>query len=156
MGIKGRMHYPAGEKRIRRSTGGARLWLLLGVVLVLAAGLAGCKKDPRLSFIQGVWFYKDEHLKNFPGESAQVTNWEFDNGYFSVYSCCFTEVNFSGYYSATEREGDQLNLELFNLEGQNGSMALRKNDTATITVEIDPDSDTLMINGDGPYSRFSP
>ena len=44
------------------------------LLLCLSIVLVGCKKDPRVEFIQGVWYYKDAHLANIPSESAQVTD----------------------------------------------------------------------------------
>ena len=152
-----RMQHKLDENRLSQPRKATFGYILLGSILILLAlVLSGCKKDPRVTFIQGIWFYKDEHLKNFPGESAQVTNWEFDNGYFSMYSCCFTEVDFSGYYSVADREENQLTLDLFNLNGQRGSTPYRKTDTMSIIIKIDPEADTIMVNCDGPYNRLGP
>jgi hypothetical protein len=118
--------------------------------------VSGCKKDARVDFIQGGWYYKDAHLANIPGESAQVTSWEFDNYYFATDSCCFTETYFSGYYSISERNVNKLSLELCNMRGQMGGMNINKDDTFTIFVRIDPDTDTIMVSGDGPYTRVGP
>ena len=118
--------------------------------------LTGCKKDPRVTFIQGIWYYKDAHLANITGESAQVTNWEFNNGYFSIYTCCFVKANYSGYYSVVERDENKLILEMFNLQGQVGDLIFHKGDTIKTVLTIDTQSDTLEINGDGPYSRVTP
>jgi hypothetical protein len=118
--------------------------------------LAGCKKDPRVTFIQGIWYYKDAHLANFPGESAQVTNWEFDNGYFSIYTCCFYKASYSGYFSVVERAENKLTLEMFNLKGQAGDLIFHQDDTINAVLEIDTQADTLLINGDGPYARVAP
>ena len=72
--------------------------MLLALVMIMPLVVSGCKQDPRLQFIQGGWYYKDAHLANIPAESAQTTNWVFDNGYFSMDTCCFTEAYFSGKY----------------------------------------------------------
>lgn len=126
------------------------------LILCLSLALAGCKKDPKVSFIQGEWYYKDKHLANIPGESAQETKWYFDNGYFSMDSCCFVKANISGYYSISDRSENELTLDLFNLEGQQGGMALHRDDTAFAQIKIDFDTDTVMINSSGPYTRISP
>jgi hypothetical protein len=129
------------------------LWiLLLGISVILV----GCKKDPMLEFIQGVWYYKNAHLANTPAESAQVTNWVFENGYFSMDSCCFVKMNFSGYYSVTDKAENELTLEFFNLQGQYGGTVLYRDDTQSAVIKIDTEADTLMINNDGPYTRVGP
>lgn len=127
-------------------------------ILVIACSIivAGCKRDPRVMFIQGLWYYKDAHLANIPGESAQETNWEFRNGYFSIYTCCFYKASYSGFYSITEREENKLTLEMFNLRGQAGDIIFDKYDTLGAVLKIDPEGDTLLINGDGPYTRIAP
>jgi len=123
------------------------------IILVLVT--TGCKKDPRVEFIQGAWYYKDAHLANVPGESAQLTDWVFNNYYFTMNTCCFVEANYSGYYSISDREENELTLELFNLEGHMGGMAIHKDDTLSIVIKIDPENDTITISGDGPYTRVS-
>ena len=130
----------------------AILWMSM-IMLVLVT--TGCKKDPRVEFIQGAWYYKDAHLANLPGESAQLTDWVFNNYYFTMNTCCFVEANYSGYYSISDREENELTLELFNLEGHMGGMAIHKDDTLSIVIKIDPENDTITISGDGPYTRVS-
>ena len=128
------------------------LWTTLAIMALM---VSGCKKDPRVEFIQGSWYYKDAHLANIPAESAQVTSWEFDNYYFATDSCCFTEATFSGYYSITARDENKLTLDLYNMRGQMGGMNINNKDTYTIVITIDPDTDTIKISGDGPYTRVS-
>jgi hypothetical protein len=132
------------------------LLLLWGLIFLLSIALVGCKKDPKAAFIQGTWYYKNAHLANLPGESAQTTTWEFDNGYFSVASCCFTKAYFSGYYSITDRKEDKLFLELYQLKGQNGEIVLHKDDTLDLEISVDIDADSLKINSSGPFTRLSP
>jgi hypothetical protein len=129
------------------------LWITLLFIVLVASG---CKKDPRVEFIQGDWYYQDAHLANIPAESAQVTSWEFDNYYFSTDSCCFTESYFSGYYSITERDENKLTLELINMRGQMGGMNINNKDSFTIVITIDPETDTIKVSGDGPYTRVGP
>ena len=130
--------------------------ILCVILLRLSAALVGCKKDPKVEFIQGVWYYKDAHLANILAESAQVTNWVFDNGYFSVDSCCFVKMNFSGYYSVSDRTDSELTLELFNLQGLYGGTVLYRYDTMSGVIKIDTEADTIRINNDGPYTRIGP
>jgi hypothetical protein len=128
---------------------------LLTVMVMMVLAVSGCKKDPRLQFIQGEWYYKDAHLANIPAESAQTTNWVFDRGYISMDSCCFYEAHFSRKYYVSERKENQLNLELVNLSGLYGGTVLRFKDSMTIVIKIDTEADTLKISGDGPYTRIS-
>lgn len=130
--------------------------LCLGLILLAGLVLAGCKKDPRLEFIQGLWYSKNAHLANIPGERAQETNWEFDNGYFSSNTCCFAEAYYSGYYTVMEREENKLTLELHNMRGQVGDIILDKADVMSAVIKLDTEHDTIRINGDGPYTRVSP
>ncbi len=125
-------------------------------VIALPLLLAGCKKDPKVTFIQGGWYYKDAHLANIVGESAQEISWDFDNGYFSVGSCCFVKSYFSGYYVVTERAENKLVLELYNLQGQNGDIVLHRDDTLYAEIQIDTEKDSLIINSKGPYTRIKP
>ena len=129
---------------------------LLAIVLMLALVMSACTKDDRVKFIQGTWHYKDAHLANIPAEFAQVTDWVFDNYYFSMNTCCFYEANFSGNYTITESDENELILELFNMHGQYGGTILFKDDTLQIVIEIDPETDRIEISGDGPYTRISP
>ena len=130
--------------------------ILCVLLLWLSVALVGCKKNPKLEFIQGVWYYKDAHLANIPSESAQVTNWVFDNGFFSMDSCCFVKMNFSGYYSVADSTESELTLELFNLQGLYGGTVLYRNDTMSAVIKIDTEADTIRINNDGPYTRIGP
>ena len=132
------------------------VFLLCGLILIIPLILSGCKKDPKVVFIQGEWYYKDAHLANIPSESAQETSWIFDNGYFSVGSCCFVKSYFSGYYVVTERGDNKLTLELYNLEGQNGDIVLHRDDTAYADIKLDTENDTLIINSKGPFTRVGP
>ncbi len=129
----------------------------IGIILItLSLILAGCKKDPRVTFIQGYWYNKNAHLANIPAESAQVTNLDFDNGYFSIDSCCFTETYYTASYSIAKRDENEMTLELFNMQGQTAGMQLHRYDTQTLVIRIDQEADTISVNGDGPYIRVSP
>lgn len=144
-------------KMEKSSKGSSKTAVILCIpLLCLSAALVGCKKDPKVVFIQGVWYYKDAHLANIPAESAQVTNWVFEKGYFSMDSCCFYEAYYSGYYSVGDRADNELTLELFNLQGQLGDTVLYRNDTMSTVIKIDTEADTLEINNDGPFTRVGP
>jgi hypothetical protein len=124
-------------------------------MLTIGSAVSAHKKDDWVEFIQGAWTYKDAHLANIPAESALVTDWEFDNDYFGMDTCCFYEANFSGNYTSIDRDENELTLELFMMQGQYGGAILYKDDTMQIVISIDPDTDRINISGDGPYSRLS-
>ena len=126
------------------------------MILLSAILLTGCKKDPKVTFIQGEWYYKDAHLANIPNESAEETSWLFDNGYFSVVGCCFVKSYITGYYVVTARGEQTLTLELYNLDGQNGDIVLHRDDTMYADIQVNEDADTLTINSDGPFTRVNP
>ena len=150
------MKYCINREHSHRSQGQAHSRaLLLSMMVILTLLASGCKKDPRVEFIQGEWYYKDAHLANIPSESAQTTNWVFDHGYFSMDSCCFVESYFSGNYYISARQENKLTLELINLKGQNGDTVLFKDDAMTIVISIDPEADTIKVGKDGPYARIS-
>jgi hypothetical protein len=130
--------------------------LLCLLMLLLAMALTGCKKDPNVEFIQGLWYYKDAHLANIPAESAQTTNWEFYNWTFTLDTCCFYEAYYSGYYRILESKDNKLTLELYHLQGTIGGTVLHRDDPMTIVIKIDPEADTIRITGDGPYTRVGP
>jgi hypothetical protein len=145
------------EVRIDQPRENAQSRILIWVfILLIAMMISGCKKDPQVEFIQGVWYYKNVHLQNIPGESAQVTTWVFDNGYFSIDSCCFAKAYYSGDYYISDKQDNQLTLELFDMKGQLGGTVLHKDDTQTIVIKIDTEADTIKISGDGPYTRIGP
>jgi hypothetical protein len=145
------------EKRIDRYrwNGQSRI-MFWAFIVILALVISGCKKDQKLEFIQGSWYYNDAHLENIVGEPEQVTTWVFYNSSFTMDSCCFYEAYYSGYYYVTDKQDNQLTLELFNMKGQIGGTVLFKDDTQTIVIKIDSEADTIKVSGDGPYTRISP
>lgn len=140
---------------VHRTWTGAYGWVVC-LVLLSALILAGCKPDPRVEFIQGTWYSLNAHLANIPAESAQETTWVFDHGYVEISACCFVETYFSGSYSIADKKEDEVTLDLFNLQGQNGGMNLTRKDTLTLVIRINEIDDTIKINGDGPYTRVAP
>jgi hypothetical protein len=140
------------QKTRRVKTLQVMLWMSMMILFLLATG---CKNDSRVEFIQGAWYYKNAHLANLPGESAQLTDWVFNNYYFTMNTCCFVEANYSGNFSITDRDENKLTLELFNIKGHIGGMVIHKDDILTIVIKIDPETDTIIISGDGPYIRVS-
>lgn len=141
-----------GKKYLRNWN---RIWIVI-CLIVLAFFLIGCKSDPNEDFIQGIWYYNDEHLRSIVGESQQEDNWTFVNKTFQNTSCCFTKVNLQGSYSILESEENALELELFNIIGDQGGASVAKQTTMVIKIAIDQDNDTIIINRAGPYTRITP
>jgi hypothetical protein len=129
-----------------------RLMILL-IFVSIALLLAGCKMDPNEEFIQGQWYDNDDHLSNLAGESRQETSWYFEDKTFEVYGCCFTTMDFSGYYRVVESEGDTLQLELYRLNGQNGNMIFKDMDVIPVEINVDREADTIQFGSGDAYIR---
>jgi len=132
-----------------------KTWIIPILIFSLIL-LTGCKSDPNEDFIQGIWYYNDEHLRSIVGESQQEDKWTFANKTFQNTSCCFTKVNLQGSYSILESEENALELELFNIVGDQGGASVAKQTTIVIKIAIDQDNDTIIINRAGPYTRITP
>ena len=125
-------------------------------LIALAFLLSGCVSDPNEAFIQGIWYYNDEHLSNIPAESHLSENWLFERGTFENVACCFVKVNMQGSYRILESEGNTLKLELFNIDGDQNGIPISKQATVLLTIVIDQENDTIKINRTEPYFRITP
>lgn len=130
-----------------------RFVLCLVALLIL---LAGCKSDPNEAFIEGIWYYNSEHLSNIPAESHQSDNWLFERKTFQNASCCFTETNMRGSYRILESEEGVIELELYDIVGDQGGTVIQSGTTLFLRIEIDEENDTIKINRTGPYIRTTP
>jgi hypothetical protein len=128
----------------------SRAKLFLIWVLVLASFLAACTPDQNETFIQGRWYHNDPHLLSKVGETYAETFWTFDRGTYETYTCCFVKYQQSGRYTILESEGDTLILEFFYINGKPNSERFQ------VGVKVDPESDTIRIQGSGPYERIWP
>ncbi len=126
------------------------------VLLGLIPALAGCLRDPNVAYIQGVWYNNDAHLLSVVGESQLETWWSFSGGRFSQEACCFAEVSITGSYRIFDSEGDTLILELYNMQGHQQGYAIPQGTTASTTIKIDRETDTVRINSSGPFTRLTP
>ncbi len=133
-----------------------RIHLLTAGIILFALLMAGCSNDPNLQIIQGSWFYEDPHLKVVEGQPHWIERWIFDRGSFANSGCCFGEVNITGSYRILESDENLLLLELYNMQGTQGTMVIDRDTVTTMQVKIDPETDTLIIGRTGPYSRVSP
>ena len=128
---------------------------LIGITLFAFSGmLAGCKPDPNLEFIQGIWYFNDPHLRDAPGESNMESTWVFHRGSFQHSACCFVKVQESGWYRLIKADDRGITLELFNLEGHVAGMQHSRQDSMEIRLVIDRGADTLKIGAAGPYRRI--
>jgi hypothetical protein len=123
--------------------------LLLGIIL-LASFLGACTPDQNEAFIQGSWFYNDQHIQEQIGESFEETIWSFDRGTYETYSCCFVKFQQYGRYDIIESDGDKLTLELFNIDGKFNSERVQ------IAIRIDREADTIRLLRAGPFTRMAP
>jgi hypothetical protein len=124
--------------------------ILLLVVSALVLLLSACTSDENEAFIQGNWFYNDQHIQEQIGETFSETYWSFDRGTYETYTCCFMKFQQYGRYDILESEGDKLVLELFNIDGKFNS------ERAQIAVTIDRQADTIRLLRAGPFTRMSP
>ena len=123
--------------------------LLLGLI-VLAVFLGACTPDQNEAFIQGSWFYNDQHIQEQIGESFEETIWTFDRGTYETYSCCFVKFQQYWRYDITKSEGDKLTLHLFNIDGKFNS------ERVTIAIRIEREADTIRPLRAGPFTRMAP
>lgn len=130
-------------------------WIVL-CLIILVILLSGCKSDPNEEFIQGIWYYNDEHLSNIPAESHQSDTWLFENRFFQNASCCFVKSNLNGSYRIQESEKNSIKLELYNIDGDQGGNPISRQTTILITIEINQENDTIKINRTEPYFRITP
>jgi hypothetical protein len=131
------------------------LWVVI-CLIVPAFLFTGCKSDPNDDFIQGIWYYNDEHLRSITGESQQEDKWLFDKKTFQNTACCFAKINMQGKYSILKSEANILELELFDIVGDQGGTMVSKQTTINITIKIDQENNTIEINRSGPYTRMTP
>lgn len=131
-----------------------KLKILALIALIIL--LAGCVSDANEDFIQGIWYYNDEHLSSVPAESHLSDNWLFERGIFKNAACCFVKVNMQGRYSILESEENSLKLELYDIKGDRGGHSIPPQTTMIITILIDEENDTIKINRAEPYIRITP
>jgi hypothetical protein len=129
---------------------------LLLCLLLAGLSLAACRADPNEAYIEGIWSYEDPHLKTVVGEPHQTDTWLFERGKFQNSACCFGKAYLSGDYRVLESEENRIVLELFNIDGQQGSMPVPPDARLTIELELHPADDTLDIGPSGPYLRQTP
>jgi hypothetical protein len=122
--------------------------ILLGCVLLITF-LSACTPDQNEAFIQGSWFYNDQHIQEQIGETFEETIWTFDRSTYETYSCCFVKFQQYGRYDIAESEGDTITLELFNINGK------FKSERVTIAITIDREADTIRLLRAGPFTRMA-
>jgi hypothetical protein len=125
-------------------------------LVVLAVLFTGCQSDPNDDFIQGIWYYNSEHLANIPAESHQSDNWLFEDRTFQNASCCFVKANMQGKYRILESEENVIELELYDIMGDQGGNPIPSGTTILLRIEIDRENDIIKINRTEPYTRITP
>lgn len=122
-------------------------WLgVIALVLILGA----CTPDPNEMFIQGNWYYNDQHILEAVGESFSEVYWTFDRGSYETFACCFVKFEQFGRYDVLKSEGDKLTLEFFNTDGKFNSERFQ------VGINIDREADTIIVQGTGPFVREKP
>ena len=125
---------------------------LIVLLILISAGLllSGCAMDPNEEFIQGSWYYLDEHLKPIVGESDLEVFWTFDRGAYEYYACCFVKAQQTGRYAVIKSEGDDLYIELFNRDGDTRS------EPFGMKIVVNREAGTIKIPGSGEFTRVMP
>lgn len=126
-----------------------QVWMLLGLG-ILSSLLAACTPDTNETFIQGSWYYNDQHIQEVIGESYSETYWNFEGGTYETYTCCFMTFQQFGRYNILESDGDTLILDMFNTDGKFNSEHFQ------LGIRIDRQAGTIRIGPTGPFTRTLP
>jgi hypothetical protein len=139
------IHPKPGAKRVKLKSRNQVLLLLISTIFFLT----GCM-SPVEEFIQGTWYYDEEHLHRFIAESALEIYWTFDGGYFAYDACCFnTDEHITGQYRVLDETEDSITIEIYNVKGSGTRYG------GQYKIIIDRETDTLNILGGGPYYRVT-
>lgn len=120
-----------------------RLFPQVAIALVLfsvAAPLALSRRKTQEDFIQGMWRMTGENDGH-----AWYLEWTFDRGRFDLKG--YPPLAQAGKYRVIKTESDKLTLELYDQKGNFGT------DNSRLEVVVDKKKDTLMIKGQGPFTR---
>ena len=118
---------------------------LIILVLLISGLLAGCRTDPNHEFIQGQWLFANAQGDSRSGTGHVYYEWRFDNGSFSSYFevAMGKPQTLDGYYRILSSEGDQIVLEIYDLDGTQASQYTDR--TGQITLTIDRENEQLKI-----------
>lgn len=128
-----------------------RLWVLI-LLTTTATLLSGCMSENE-KFIQGSWYYFDEHLGSIVGESELIIQWGFGNGVFTYDACCFNiDETVTGRYEVFESTENTITLRLFNTRGS----SILNYDNVKLPITIDRQNDTISPYGGDSFIRSTP
>jgi hypothetical protein len=119
-----------------------RYSLLLAVLLFSFVSFAPrtSLKPPQEKFLQGTW-----RLEGSDGKVSWYLKWTFDMGSFTLEG--YPPLRQEGSYQITNVDGSKVMLELYDQKGNFGT------EKSQIEVVLDKKKDTLMIKGQGPFTR---
>jgi hypothetical protein len=119
-----------------------RYSLLLAVLLLGFSSLSSsvAVNPPQEKFLQGTW-----HLEGSDGKTSWTVKWTFDMGSFTLEG--YPQLHQEGSYQITNVDGNKVSLELYDQKGNFGT------EKSQIEVVLDKKKDTLMIKGQGPFTR---
>lgn len=128
--------------------------LIVSIILLGSILMSGCKPDPIVEYIQGMWSYDDPHLREVVAESHWIESWIFDNGSFANRGCCFGEVNIVGSYRVIDSDENSVLLELYDMQGTQATHSIDRDAKIELKIVIGEDG-TLTIGSTAGYERIA-
>ena len=115
----------------------------LALIIVLPASFLAFAHSPKTNeqIIQGTWRLTGQ---NDPRHSWYL-EWTFDQGKFTLRG--YPPLAQDGKYRIVKNDKNKLTLELYEQSGNFGT------ENSQIEITIDKKKDTLMIKGQGPFTR---
>jgi hypothetical protein len=133
----------SGDYNLGMNTPGARLNdLIFPLFLVL---LSACQSDPNHAYIQGQWLFANALGDSRSGTGHGFYEWRFDNVTFSSYQeiALGKPETLYGYYRILSSEGDQIVLQLYDLDGTRASQF--EDRMTEITLTLNREDNLLQI-----------
>lgn len=119
-----------------------KYFLLLTVLLLSFSSFAArAPVHPQERFLQGSWRLDGSDEK----KNSWFLKWTFDMGSFTLEG--YPPMHQEGSYQILDVNGDKVTLELYDQKGTFGS------EKSKIELVLDKKKDTLMIKGQGPFTR---
>jgi hypothetical protein len=120
------------------------------LLFIITVTLTGCL-DINDQFIQGTWGFANEGGDEKSGNAHVLREWTFSNGSFSYINEIFMGFpdTLTGMYRIKDSGKDFIMLELYNTQGN-----LSYGNNVELQIKIDPDNDTLRVQGELYYRLY--